>query len=89
MDTGIFEKLESKSGFQKADFAISLLYKDDFVTSRIKLEPTPSSADFTWVRRDFRIESIKIELPKIAEEYGEFWHRQFPLKQHWRVCEEF
>lgn len=27
----IFEKLESKSGFQKADFAISLLYKDDFV----------------------------------------------------------
>ena len=65
------------------------LYKDDFFTSRIKLEPTPSSADFTWVRRDFRIESIKIELPKIAEEYGEFWHRQFPLKQHWRVCEEF
>ena len=27
----IFKKLESKSGFQKADFAISLLYKDDFV----------------------------------------------------------
>lgn len=27
----IFEKLESKNGFQKADFAISLLYKDDFV----------------------------------------------------------
>ena len=26
----IFENLESKSGFQKADFAISLLYKDDF-----------------------------------------------------------
>ena len=26
----IFEKLESKSGFQKADFAVSLLYKDDF-----------------------------------------------------------
>ena len=26
----IFEKLESKSGFQKADFAISLLHKDDF-----------------------------------------------------------
>ena len=26
----IFKKLESKSGFQKADFAISLLYKDDF-----------------------------------------------------------
>ncbi|MBR5630009.1 MAG: AAA family ATPase [Bacteroidales bacterium] len=26
----IFEKLESKSGFQKADFAISLLYKEDF-----------------------------------------------------------
>ena len=26
----IFDKLESKSGFQKADFAISLLYKDDF-----------------------------------------------------------
>ena len=25
------KKLESKSGFQKADFAISLLYKDDFV----------------------------------------------------------
>lgn len=25
----IFKKLESKSGFQKADFAISLLYKDD------------------------------------------------------------
>lgn len=27
----IFKKLESKSGFQKANFAISLLYKDDFV----------------------------------------------------------
>ena len=27
----IFKKLESKRGFQKADFAISLLYKDDFV----------------------------------------------------------
>lgn len=27
----IFKKLENKSGFQKADFAISLLYKDDFV----------------------------------------------------------
>lgn len=26
----IFDKLESKSGFKKADFAISLLYKDDF-----------------------------------------------------------
>ena len=27
----IFEKLERKNGFQKADFAVSLLYKDDFV----------------------------------------------------------
>lgn len=27
----IFEKLETRNGFQKADFAISLLYKDDFV----------------------------------------------------------
>lgn len=27
----IFKKLESKSGFQKVDFAISLLYKNDFV----------------------------------------------------------
>lgn len=27
----IFEKLENKSGFQKADFAVSLLYIDDFV----------------------------------------------------------
>ena len=27
----IFKKLESKSGFQKADFTISLLYKDDLV----------------------------------------------------------
>lgn len=27
----IFNKLESKGGFQKAEFAISLLYKDDFV----------------------------------------------------------
>ena len=26
----IFDKLEGKSGFKKADFAISLLYKDDF-----------------------------------------------------------
>lgn len=26
----IFDKLESKSGFQKAEFAISLLYKEDF-----------------------------------------------------------
>ena len=24
-------KLEGKNGFQKADFAVSLLYKDDFV----------------------------------------------------------
>ena len=31
LQNGIFKKLESKSGFQKADFAISLLYKDDFV----------------------------------------------------------
>ena len=28
----IFEKLESKGGFKKADFAISLLYKDDFAS---------------------------------------------------------
>ena len=27
----IFTKLEGKNGFQKADFAVSLLYKDDFV----------------------------------------------------------
>ena len=27
----IFAKLEGKNGFQKADFAVSLLYKDDFV----------------------------------------------------------
>ena len=27
----VFKKLESKSGFKKADFAISLLYKDDFM----------------------------------------------------------
>ena len=27
----IFDKLESKNDFKKADFAISLLYKDDFV----------------------------------------------------------
>lgn len=26
----IFKKLESKNGFQKADFAVSLLYKEDF-----------------------------------------------------------
>lgn len=26
----IFEKLEHKGGFQKAEFAVSLLYKDDF-----------------------------------------------------------
>lgn len=27
----IFEKLESKSDFKKADFAVSLLYKNDFI----------------------------------------------------------
>lgn len=26
----IFEKLGSKNGFQKAEFAVSLLYKEDF-----------------------------------------------------------
>ncbi len=33
--------------------------------------------------------SITVELPKIDAEYGEFWHRQFPLKQHWRTVENF
>ena len=28
----VFKKLESKSGFKKAEFAISLLYKDDFMS---------------------------------------------------------
>ena len=65
------------------------LCRDHFFSSRTKLEPTPPSAEFTWIRRDYDIESIKIELPKIAEEYGEFWHRQFPLKQHWRVYKYF
>ena len=30
LQKSIFEKLDSKGGFQKADFANSLLYKDDF-----------------------------------------------------------
>lgn len=30
LQKSIFDKLESKGGFQKADFANSLLYKDDF-----------------------------------------------------------
>lgn len=33
--------------------------------------------------------SITVELPKIDAEYGKFWHRQFPLKQHWRTVENF
>ena len=32
---------------------------------------------------------IKVDLPKIDAEHGEFWHRQFPLKQHWRTLEDF
>ena len=30
LQKSIFEKLDSKGGFQKVDFANSLLYKDDF-----------------------------------------------------------
>ena len=30
LQKAVFDKLEKKSGFQKADFANSLLYKDDF-----------------------------------------------------------
>ena len=30
LQKAVFDKLEKKSGFQKVDFANSLLYKDDF-----------------------------------------------------------
>lgn len=44
----------------------------------------PTAEVFRWRRNDGCIEEIKVELPKIEEKYGEFWHRQFPLKQNWR-----
>ncbi len=43
----IFEKLERKSGFQKAEFAISLLYKDDFVDL---VAPTYIQEGLEWMK---------------------------------------
>ena len=43
----IFKKLESKSGFKKADFAISLLYKDDFVDLVV---PVYIQEGFEWMK---------------------------------------
>lgn len=43
---------------------------------------------FRWRRKDFSIEEIEVDLPKIDEKYGEFWHRQFPPKQNWRELKD-
>ena len=43
---------------------------------------------FQWKRQDGGIEEIKIQLPQIAPKHGEFWHRQFPMKQNWRELTE-
>ena len=47
----------------------------------------PTSNVFDWWRHDYKTEMIEVDFPQIDVDYGEFWHRQFPLKQHWRVCE--
>lgn len=44
----IFDKLESKSGFKKADFAISLLYKDDF---NDLIAPTYIQEGLEWMKK--------------------------------------
>lgn len=47
----------------------------------------PSDNKFTWSYKDngiLKFKEIKIDLPEIAPEYGEFWHKQFPPKQTWR-----
>lgn len=48
----------------------------------------PTSNIFYWHRRDSKIEEITVKLPEIKLGYNEFWHRQFPLKQNWRVLPE-
>lgn len=48
----------------------------------------PTTDVFRWRRKDGGIEEIKVELPKIEEKYGEFWHRQFPPKQNWRELKD-
>lgn len=44
----IFDKLESKSDFKKADFAISLLYKDDF---NDLIAPTYIQEGLEWMKK--------------------------------------
>ena len=48
LQKSIFKKLESKGGFQKADFANSLLYKDDF--SKI-IAPTYIQEGLKWLKK--------------------------------------
>lgn len=48
----------------------------------------PTVDVFSWKRSDGKFEEIKIQLPQINPEYGEFWHRQFPMKQNWRELTE-
>lgn len=52
------------------------------------LKPTSRSNVFVWRCQNGSQKRIKITLPQIDAKYGEFWHRQFPPKQNWRVLEE-
>lgn len=48
----------------------------------------PTVETFRWKRSDGKFEEVKIDLPQIDPQYGEFWHRQFPPKQNWRKLKE-
>lgn len=52
----IFEKLENKSGFQKADFAVSLLYKDDFCDL---VAPSYIKEGLNWMKSYLDAKSIQ------------------------------
>lgn len=52
----IFEKLENKSGFQKADFAVSLLYKDDFCDLVV---PSYIKEGLNWMKSYLDAKSIQ------------------------------
>ncbi len=51
----IFAKLESKSGFQKADFAISLLYKEDFEDLKA---PKYIQEGLLWLKHQLDIKGV-------------------------------
>lgn len=61
-------------------------YLDLFKTYDQHFRPTKSV--FRWKRQESYFEEIKIDLPEIDAQYGEFWHRQFPMKQNWRELTE-